>query len=311
MTERTTTLASGITLAYETFGTPSDPAVLLLMGLGAPGTWWRTDFCETLADSGLHVVRYDHRDAGRSTHLSEHPVTRRQVVATFLGSRRHAPYGISDLADDAVGLLDALDVGRAHVVGCSMGGMVAQTMAIEHPDRVASLTSIMSTTGRRRVGWQHPRLFPILLSRAAAGRAAYVAQAVRTNRAITTERYREPVDAVVARAGATHDRGWEAEAVKRQMLAVLTQPDRTRALGSVRVPTCVVHGLADPMVHPSGGRATAAAVDGAELVLVPDLGHDLPPTLDPLVVSAVTRTVRRAGDHDTGRHPAGAAPTRG
>jgi len=297
VTERLATLDSGITLAYETFGDAHDPALLLIMGLGSPMNWWRTEFCEELAARGFHVIRYDNRDTGRSTRLDDRPVTRRQVAATAAGSRRHVPYTLSDLADDAVGLLDALGIDAAHVVGQSMGGMVAQMVAIEHPDRVLSLTSIMSTTGRRTVGWQHPRLAGMLLATGGVGEDGYVRQSMRSARAISSRLYGLPPAAVEERARETYGRGWSIQGTMRHMLAVLTQPDRTRALGDVRVPTLVIHGGADRMVDPSGGRATAAAVPGAMLLMVPGMGHEIPVALEGLFATAIARNARRSHAH--------------
>ncbi|MGH1561997.1 alpha/beta fold hydrolase [Mumia sp. DW29H23] len=297
MTERTATLDDGISLAYETFGDPSDPTLLLVMGLGCPLNWWRTPLCEELAAQGFHVVRFDTRDVGRSTRFDDLPVSRAQVAATFSGLRRGTPYAMSDLAADAAGLLDALDVDAAHVVGQSMGGMVAQTLAVEHPDRVRSLTSIMSTTGRRSVGWQHPRLASMLLAAPGTGEEGYVRRSMRSARAISSRRYGLAPEAVEARARETYARGWSIQGTMRHMLAVMTQPDRTRALGAVRVPTLVIHGSADPMVHPSGGRATAAAVPGAELLVVPGMAHEIPVALEGLFATAIARTARRSHAH--------------
>lgn len=297
MTERLATLDSGITLAYETFGDEGDPALLLVMGLGCPMNWWRTGFCEELAAQGFRVIRYDSRDVGRSTRLDDHPITRRQVAAAATGRWRRAPYSLSDLAADAVGLLDALGIDAAHVVGQSMGGMVAQTLAIEHPDRVLSLTSIMSTTGRRTVGWQHPRLAGMLLATGGVGEEGYVRQSLRSARLISSRRYGLTPAAVEARARETYARGWSIQGTMRHMLAVMTQHDRTRALGGVRVPTLVIHGGADPMVDPSGGRATAAAVPGAHLMVVPGMAHEIPVELEGLFATAIARNSRRSHAH--------------
>jgi pimeloyl-ACP methyl ester carboxylesterase len=201
---------------------------------------------------------------------------------------------MSDLAEDAVGLLDHLGVEAAHVTGISMGGMIAQTVALEHPHRVLSLVSIMSSTGRRSVGWQHPTLFPMLLRREASGRAAYIDSAERVWRMIGSPAYPTPRDEIRERAGETFDRGVSLRGVMRQTQAVLAQPDRTARLAEVRVPTLVVHGLRDKMVHVSGGRATARAIPGAELLLVPGMGHDLPRPLWPVFVDGIERTARRA-----------------
>ncbi len=287
-------LPSGIDICYETFGRKADPAVLLVMGLGGPMGWWTDDFCTLLAEEGLRVIRFDNRDTGRSTKLRQHPVGKSDVVRAFAGLPVKAPYGLEDLAGDAIGLLDDLDVRRAHVVGVSMGGMIGQLITITHPDRVLSLTSIMSTTGRRRVGWQHPRVIPAMLASAGRTRDAYVARALRTSRIIGSPDFPTDEARATARAVETYDRGWIASGVARHMMAVLTQADRTAALGDVTAPTTVIHGLADPLVHKSGGRATHAAIPGSELLEIAGMGHDLPVQLYPTYVEAIVKNAARA-----------------
>ncbi len=285
--------AAGVELCYQTFGDPDDQPLLLVMGLGGPMTWWDPELCRTLAERGFYVIRYDNRDTGRSTKVGG-KVTRTMLVRAFTGRPVRPPYTIADMAADAVALLDHLGLDSAHVVGVSMGGMIAQTMAIDHPRRVRSLTSVMSTTGKRSVGWQHPRLLPVLLSRRGRGRTAYVRGSAAIWALIGSPLYpNDPAD-VIAKAEATFDRGWSNTGVLRQMLAVTTQPNRTRRLHAVKVPTLVVHGTADKMVHPSGGRATAAAVPDAELLLVDGMGHDLPPALFETFADAIRRTADRA-----------------
>jgi pimeloyl-ACP methyl ester carboxylesterase len=168
-------LTNGMELCYQTFGDPSDEPLLLVMGLGGPMTWWDAGLCRLLAQSGFYVIRYDNRDTGRSSR-AQGRVTRPMLVRAFLGRRVEAPYRMADLAEDGFGLLDHLGIGSAHVTGVSMGGMIAQTMAIARPERVRSLVSIMSTTGRRTVGWQDPRLLPVLLAPKGEGLEAYVAR---------------------------------------------------------------------------------------------------------------------------------------
>ena len=285
-------LSGTLELCYQTFGDPGDEAVLLVMGLGGPMNWWDVDFCRQLAARGFYVVRYDNRDTGKSSRMPGR-VTRSMLVRAFMGRRVRPPYTISDLAGDAFGLLDHLGLESAHVVGISMGGMIAQTMTLEQPARVRSLTSIMSTTGRRTVGWQHPKLLPALLSDRGNGRDAYVKSSADFWDIIGSPSYPQARDRVESRAGDTFDRGVSRSGIMRHMMAVLTQPNRSTRLRSVRVPTLVVHGTSDLMVHVSGGRATAAAVPGSELLLVDGMGHDLPEELWPTVIDAIERTAHR------------------
>jgi pimeloyl-ACP methyl ester carboxylesterase len=292
--EEFATLPSGITLAYDTFGDPKDPALLLVMGLAGPLNWWSPELCRLFAGLGFFVVRFDNRDVGRSTKLRGVGGARRDVVRGYLRVNGPPPYTLGDMADDAVGLLDHLHIGRAHVTGVSMGGMIAQTLAIEHPDRVLSLVSIMSTTGRRSVGWQDPRLFPMLLGRGARTREQVIAQSARTWATIGSPGYPTPDDEIRQRAGETYDRGMDAAGVARQMQAVVAQPDRTAQLNGLRLPALVIHGLNDRLVHVSGGRATARAIPGAELLLIPGMGHDLPRPLWSTFADAIERTAARA-----------------
>lgn len=285
-------VATGVELCYRTYGDPSGEPMLLVMGLGSPLNWWDPELCSMLARRGYFVIVFDNRDVGRSTKVPGR-VTRGMLVRAFTGLRTRAPYSLTDMSRDAFGLLDHLAIDRAHLVGVSMGGMIVQTMAVEEPQRVRSLTSIMSTTGRRTVGWQHPRLFPVLLRPVRPGREAYAASSIAMWHLIGSPGYPRPEADTRAIAEETFDRGLSASGTLRQMMAVLTQPDRTRRLRGLRVPTLVVHGLADKMVHVSGARATAAAVPGAELLLVEGMGHDLPPELFATFADAIDRTARR------------------
>ena len=285
-------VGDGVELCYQTFGDPDDDPLLLVMGLGGPMNWWDPELCVLLAERGFYVVRYDNRDTGRSTRGSGR-VTRSMLVGAFAGRRVTPPYTLAAMADDALGLLDHLGLESAHVVGVSMGGMIAQTMAIQQPARVRSLTSIMSTTGRRTVGWQHPSLIPNLLAKRGS-RQDYLDSTVVVWNRIGSPGYPQPEEKVRARAAETWDRGITASGTLRQMLAVITQPNRGPRLRALRMPALVVHGLADKMVHVSGGRATAAAIPGAELLLIDGMGHDLPPDLFDTFASAVRRTADRA-----------------
>jgi pimeloyl-ACP methyl ester carboxylesterase len=283
----------GVELCYQTFGDPDDEPLLLVMGLGGPMNWWDSGLCRMLAGAGFFVIRYDNRDTGRSSRIPGR-VARSTLVRAFAGVRVRTPYRIEDLAGDAFGLLDHLGLDSAHVVGVSMGGMIVQTMAITAPQRVRSLTSIMSTTGKRTVGWQHPSLLPVLIGSRRPGREAYVRASVQTWRLIGSPGFPQTDEQVRARAIETYERGVSTSGVMRQMLAVLTQPNRAGRLRAVHVPTLVVHGLADKMVHVSGGRATAAAVPGAELLLIEGMGHDLPSALHETFTDAIRRTADRA-----------------
>ena len=291
--ERTVTVAPGIDIVYQTFGDPGGDPLLLVMGLGGPMTWWSPDLCRKLAAAGFYAIRFDNRDTGRSSRVRAR-VGRRRIVQSFFGRGPRPPYTLDDMAADGIALLDHLGIGSAHVVGVSMGGMIAQTMALLHGDRVRSLTSIMSSTGRRTVGWQDPRLLPLLLSRSEATREGYVATSARFWSLIGSPGYPESVDVVRERAGETFDRGVTPTGVARQLLAILHQPDRSARLGELTMPALVIHGLNDKMVHPSGGRATARAIPGAELLLVPGMGHDLPAGLRDTFVDAIRGVADRA-----------------
>ena len=293
--ERFVTVASGqgdLDICYQTFGEASDPAMLLIMGLGGPMTWWDPRFCALLAEQGFHVIRFDNRDTGRSSRVTGR-VSRAGLARSFVGRAAPPPYHLTDMADDGVAILDHLGHDGAHVVGISMGGMIAQTLAVHRPERVRSLTSIMSTTGRRTVGWQDPRLLPMLMARRGS-REQYIATSARLWKLIGSPLYPDATEAVRERAAETWDRGVTPAGVARQMSAILAQPDRTPSLRSLQVPTLVIHGMSDRMVHVSGGRATSHAIPGSELLLVPGMGHDVPPDLHHTFVDAITRTARRA-----------------
>ncbi|HSV41549.1 MAG TPA: alpha/beta hydrolase [Nocardioidaceae bacterium] len=292
--EQVAPLPNGIDLSYQTFGDPSGDPLLLIMGLAGPMIWWDDDLCTMLAHAGFFVIRFDNRDMGRSTRLTSQRVRRSTLVKAFAGQRTRAPYSLQDLADDTAGLLDHLGIAAAHIVGVSMGGMIAQTLALSHRDRVLSLTSIMSSTGRRTVGWQDPKLLPRLLKRTPQTLEDYIAGNVAFWLLIGSPAYPLGEEYFMRRGRDTWERGINPAGVLRQMMALLTQPDRTSALRSLSVPTLVIHGLADRMVHVSGGRATAHAIPGAELLLIQGMGHDLPVDLFPHFVEAIRGVADRA-----------------
>jgi pimeloyl-ACP methyl ester carboxylesterase len=282
-----------IELCYETFGDPSDPTVLLVMGLATQMIGWDERFCDQLAGRGFHVVRFDNRDCGRSTRCSAPPPTLGQLLRR---DTSRVSYTLSDMAADAVGLLDALDVGSAHVVGASMGGMIAQTMAIEHPERVRSLVSIMSNTGSRWSGQPALRIYPIFLRRPPRERDAFIEHIVTLYSRIGSSGFTADEEHLREIAGLSYDRGVSAAGNGRQLGAILADRDRSGRLAGVRVPTLVIHGKADRLVRPSGGRATAKAIRGARLMMVEGMGHDLPPGVWDQIIDGIVETAERAGE---------------
>jgi len=261
-------------IAYERFGDPQLPALLLVMGLGTQMLGWPDGFCEVLVARGLHAIRFDNRDIGLSTHLADAPAP--DVRAALLGDPSSASYRLSDMAADLVGLLDALGIDSAHLVGASMGGMIAQTAAIEHPRRVRSLTSIMSTTGDPSVGRPTQRALEALLSPPAATRSEAIERTVSIVRVIGSPGFELDEADLRWRTGLAYDRADDPVGVGRQLVAIAASGDRTAALRAVSVPTLVLHGADDPLVDVSGGRATAGAIPGAELVVFEGMGHHLP-----------------------------------
>jgi pimeloyl-ACP methyl ester carboxylesterase len=274
-----------VALCYQTFGDRSAPPLLLVMGLGSQMLLWENDFCELLAARGFWVIRYDNRDVGRSTILRDGPVPKRWQLA--LRDPKGAPYTLEDMADDAVGLLDHLKLPSAHVVGASMGGMIAQVLTIRHPERVTSLVSIMSTTGNRHVGRPRLRIALRMLRPAATDREGYIEDHVSTYRQIGSRAFGFDEAARRELAGRMFDRGIHPAGSARQIAAIRTARDRTADLAHVRVPSTVIHGDADPLVDVSGGRATAAAIPGARLLVLPQMGHDLPRRLWPQIIDAI------------------------
>jgi pimeloyl-ACP methyl ester carboxylesterase len=267
--------------------------MLLVMGLGTQMLGWHEEFCEALAGRGFHVIRFDNRDNGRSTKLSHLPApTLRQLA---LRDRKAASYSLDDMADDAIGLLDHLDIGRAHVVGASMGGMIAQTIAIRHPDRVLSLVSIMSNTGARLTGQPALGVLPIFLKRAPRTRAAYVDHIVALFETIGSPGFDRDEAEFRALQERAFDRGIDPSGTARQLAAIMTGGNRAARLRRVDVPALVIHGKADRLVNPSGGRATAKAIPGARLLLIDGMGHDLPRGVWPQLVDGIADTAARAG----------------
>jgi pimeloyl-ACP methyl ester carboxylesterase len=271
-----------VTLAYETFGEEGRPPVVLIMGLGAQMVAWHSDFCEALA-LGRYVVRFDNRDVGESQWLDGTP----DLSACAAGDTSSAVYTLEDMADDTTGLLDALGLESAHIVGASMGGMIAQTLALRHPRRVRSLTSIMSTTGEPGLAPPTEAAAAVLMSPPATNRDEAVERALQANAVIGSPGFTRNEQDIRDRAAQAWDRGVNADGFLRQVAAVYASGDRTEALHSLDVPTLVVHGEDDPLIPLPGGLATAAAIPEAELWVVPGMGHDLPRPLWPDVIARI------------------------
>jgi pimeloyl-ACP methyl ester carboxylesterase len=287
--------ANGIQLEYEVVGDPAARPLLLVQGLGAQLVSIEERFCAELAARGFMVIHFDNRDVGLSTRLDRAEAP--ELAAVFEGDRSSLAYTLEDMADDAAGLLDAVGVRRAHLAGVSLGGMVAQLVAVRHPGRVLSLASIMSTTGDRRVGQPSAEGAGVLFTPMPAERDRYLEQAVQ-NAMIGSAGTAFPFDAEAVRQAAArgYDRAYYPDGVARQLAAALAATDRTEALRSLRVPTLVVHGDADKIIGVSGGEATAAAAPGARLLRIPGLGHELPQGVWATLADAIAENADRSGD---------------
>jgi pimeloyl-ACP methyl ester carboxylesterase len=283
--------ANGIEIAYESIGDPAGQPLLMIMGLGTQLIHWDVELCEQLAARGFHVIRFDNRDAGHSTHIDA-PVP--NVRRAMLGLRVDAPYLLRDMAEDAAGLLDHLGISAAHVVGASMGGMIGQTLAIEHPERVLSLTSIMSTTGERSVGRPKLRMMGLLMRRAPREKEAFVEHFVGVFKAIGSRGFAMDEERVRRLAAEAYERDHDAAGTGRQLAAILASGDRTERLRALRVPTTIIHGRKDPLVPFRGGKATADAIPDAKLIAIPGMGHDMPREVWPQLVDAISDNAARA-----------------
>lgn len=288
-----TVVSNGIGIAYQRLGNPEAPAVVLIMGAAAQLIHWPDPFCQGLAQRGLGVIRFDNRDAGLSTHITNAPAP--DLPAALAGDFKSVSYTLSDMAADTVGLMDALGIEKAHVVGASMGGQIAQTIAIEHPDRIRSLTSIMSTTGNMSVGQTSPEVLRQLFGAPPAlTRDEVIQHRLIAMRALGSPGYPADETEIVERAGQAFDRSHDPVGIARQAIATVASGDRTERLRQIAVPTLVIHGLADRMVDVSGGRATSEAIPGAELVLIEGMGHNLPPGLRDQLAARIAEFVWRA-----------------
>jgi pimeloyl-ACP methyl ester carboxylesterase len=292
--EELTAPANGLEIVYQEMGDPSGEPLVLVMGLATQMLAWDEGFCSLLADRGFRVIRFDNRDIGRSTKLQSAGVPSRLDMMS--GRRATAPYLLRDMARDTTGLMDHLGLDSAHVVGASMGGMIVQTMAIEHPERLRSMVSIMSTTGSRWTGLPSWRAMGVLLGAPPRNREAGIERAVKTFKVIGSPGYPFDEERIRDIAARSYDRGHSAAGVVRQLHAITASGDRTSALRNVRVPTTVIHGKRDVLVRPGGGRATARAIPGARLKMIEGMGHDLPRGAWPQIIEAIAENAARTGE---------------
>lgn len=288
---------TGMELEYDTFGSPDDPALLLIMGFTAQLTAWDEAFCRILAGGGRFVIRFDNRDCGLSTKLDGQVADVPAVMAAAFADQPApaVPYTLSDMAADAIGLLDHLGIERAHIMGASMGGMIAQTIAIEHPQRTRSLVSIMSTPGDPDVSTPTPEAGAALLAPPPTERDAYIETSVRSL-VWHSKRYGD-ADEVRAQAALDFDRSFYPEGSARQLAAIYASGSRAALLPAVRTPTLVIHGRDDTLFPVAAAERTASLVDGSHLLVLADMGHDLPEPLWPLTVNAIAAHAALADHH--------------
>jgi len=288
--------ANGIEIEYETFGDRGARPLLLIMGLGAQLVLWEKEFCADLVERGHFVIRYDNRDVGLSTKLEQAgaPNVLEVMQAAAAGRPVEAPYTLDEMADDAAGLLDTLDLDSAHVVGASMGGMIAQTLVLRHAERVRSLTSIMSSTGNPALPPPKPEPLQALMQPRVEERESAIEQAVSLQRLIGGTGFPFDVERTRRLAALSYDRSFYPVGLARQIAAIMASGNRRPALASVEAPTLVIHGDADPLVPLEAGRDTAQAIPGAELLVIEGMGHELPPQVWPRIIDAVSRHTEKA-----------------
>ena len=280
---------NGIELCYEIFGDRAAEPMVLIMGLGAQMIHWDDDFCRQLAARGFRVIRFDNRDIGKSSHLSggKRLTAVEMLKLRFLRIPVQAPYKLRDMAEDTVGLMDVLGIKSAHLVGASMGGMIAQEIAISFPQRVSSLTSIMSTTGNPRLPQASREAMAILMAPPPATRDEFLDRFVKTWKVLRVGSFPEDEALDLGRGKRTYERGLNPAGAGRQLRAILASGSRKERLHAVRAPTLVIHGTVDPLVRPEGGKDTAASIPGAKLLMIPGMGHALPLPFWPQIIDAI------------------------
>jgi pimeloyl-ACP methyl ester carboxylesterase len=277
-------VSTGVELCYRTYGDPTGEPMMLLMGLASPLTWWDPAFCSRLARHGYFVITPDNRDVGRSTKV-EGRVSRGMLVRAFAGAPVRAPYSLTDMSRDALGLLDHLGIERAHILGASMGGMIVQAMAIEHPTRIRSLISVMSMPGDFDYGRPAPEAAAVLFAAPPTDRDEFIA-ASEKSLVFQSKKYGDAI-ATRERSAASYDRMFYPQGAPRQLAAIYADGDRSERLRALTVPTLVIHGRDDTLIGPDGGMRTAELIPGANLLLLADMGHDMPEPLWPVLVDAI------------------------
>jgi pimeloyl-ACP methyl ester carboxylesterase len=288
--------ANGIELCYEIFGDADAEPMLLIMGLGAQMIHWEDDFCRQLAARGFRVIRFDNRDIGKSTKLTggKRLTPLELLKLRFLRIPVAAPYRLYDMAQDVIGLMDTLRIKSAHLVGASMGGMIAQEIAISFPERLRSLTSIMSTTGNPKVPPPTRAATAVLMAPPPATKEEYYARFAQTWKVLRVGSFPEDEALDRARAERTYERGLNPAGVGRQLRAILASGSRKQRLASVKAPTLVIHGTVDPLVRPEGGKDTAVSIPGAKLLMIESMGHALPIPMWPQIIDAIDKHAHSA-----------------
>jgi len=288
--------ANGIELCYEIFGDADAEPMLLIMGLGAQMIQWDDDFCRQLAARGFRVIRFDNRDIGKSSRMTggKRLTPVELLKLRFLKIPVAAPYTLRDMAQDVTGLMDALHIHQAHLVGVSMGGMIAQEIAISFPQRVRSLTSIMSTTGNPKVPPPTREAAAMLMAPPPASREEFLARFAQTWKILRAGSFPQDEALDRGRAERTYERGLNPAGVGRQLRAILAAGSRKQRLRSVKAPTLVIHGTVDPLVHPEGGKDTAASISGAKLLMIEGMGHALPIPMWPQIIDAIDKHAHAA-----------------
>jgi len=287
---------NGIDICYEIFGDANAEPMMLIMGLGAQMIHWDDDFCRQLAARGFRVIRFDNRDIGKSSKMSggKRLGALELLKLRFLKIPVEAPYRLRDMAEDTVALMDALRIRSAHIVGASMGGMIAQEIAITFPERVRSLTSIMSTTGNPKVPSPTREATAVLTAPPPATKEEYFARFAQTWKVLRAGSFPEEEALDPSRAARAWERGLNPAGVGRQLRAILASGSRKERLRQVKAPTLVIHGTVDPLVRPEGGKDTAASIPGARLVMVEGMGHALPMRMWPQVIGAIAEHAKGA-----------------